>query len=58
MKLYLKLLPVIASPLLFCSCPSTETEYHTVRVIEYRKPAPKPKPPSDNPRDFVPREKF
>ena len=57
MKLYLKLLPVIASPLLFCSCPAPLTEYHTVRVVEYQKPKPKPAP-SDNPRNFVPKEKF
>ena len=57
MKILLKTLPMLAAPFLFCSCPEP-VEHHTVRVIEYRKPAAKPKPVTDNPRDFVPLQKF
>jgi len=49
-----KLLPLLAAPFVFCSCPAPVTEYHTVRVYEYTPKKTAPKPPSDNPRDFVP----
>ena len=59
MKLCIKLLPLIATPLIFGSCAATE--HHTVRLYEYRQSAPKSSPQkakSDDPRDFVPKQKF
>ncbi|MCW1914786.1 hypothetical protein OJ996_14460 [Luteolibacter sp. GHJ8] len=61
MKSICKLLVIAGLPVLFASC-GPDTEYHTVRVYEYSKPTPsKPKPKpvkSDDPRDFVPKERF
>lgn len=49
----IKLLPLLAAPFVFCSCPAPATEYHTVKVYEYT-PKKVTKAPSDNPREFTP----
>jgi len=53
-KNMLKLLPLLAAPFVFCSCPAPTTEYHTVKVYEYTPKKKVTKAPSDNPRDFTP----
>lgn len=51
----IKLLPLLAAPFVFCSCPAPLTEHHTVTVYEYTpKKKVVTKAPSDDPRDFRP----
>ncbi|MEI6675072.1 MAG: hypothetical protein WCO57_07840 [Verrucomicrobiota bacterium] len=57
MKLNLILLSIIALPLLLVSC-GPPVEYHSVRVYEQEYVAPTHTHHSNDPRDFVPKEKF
>ena len=54
MKFKAILLSIIALPFLAASC--APTEYHSVRVYEHHRTAPSHH--TDEPRDFVPKEKF
>jgi hypothetical protein len=56
MKLKLILLSIIAMPFWLNSC--EPTEYHSVRVYQRTRHVQKQPLPSDDPRDFKPKERF